>query len=215
MPIALSVHQNARNRVIVTKTFPPAVMSSNVSFRRSVPPCPPQGGMLHLRFAVMLRLGVLLSFGLLTACVNPPEFPAEPVITFESLSDTEIHQFTSGPIDSIQIHFSFTDGDGDLSGIANDSVDIFLTDSRLPIQTPFAIPVFPSEGTGNGISGDIFISIVNTNNAICCIANNRFCVSDPNTPVDTFSYAIQIRDRAGNFSNEIRTPPINILCLGQ
>jgi hypothetical protein len=117
-------------------------------------------------------------------------------------------------VDSIQIHFSFTDGDGDLSQTDSDSVDIFLVDSRLGIQTPFGIPLIPEEGTGNGISGDIFINLINTN-AVCCIFNNTFCEIDERFPVDTFSYSIQIMDRAGHLSNIIRTTPIEILCLGQ
>lgn len=149
-----------------------------------------------------------------TSCVKPPEFPVEPVITFESLNKTQIYQFTNGPLDSIQVHFSFTDGDGDLSQIDSDSVDVFLTDSRLGIQSPFRLPLIPPEGTGNGISGDVFINVINTT-GICCIFNNRLCAEEPTYPVDTFTYAIQIRDRAGNLSNVVRTDLIEILCLGQ
>lgn len=148
------------------------------------------------------------------ACVNPPEFPNEPVLTFEGLSKSQIFQFTNGPLDSIQIHFSFTDGDGDLSLPDTDSIDIFLTDSRIGLQTPLSLPLIPEEGTGNGISGDIFINLINQT-GICCIFNNRLCAADESYPIDTFSYAIQIRDRAGNMSNVIRTDPIEILCLGQ
>ncbi|MFK8160846.1 MAG: hypothetical protein AB8H12_00145 [Lewinella sp.] len=151
---------------------------------------------------------------LAVACVNPPEFPNEPVLTFEALNKSQIYQFTNGPLDSLQIHFSFTDGDGDLSQLDSDSIDVFLTDSRLGLQTPFRLPLIPPEGTGNGISGDIFINLINTT-GICCIFNNRLCAEDPTYPVDTFSYTIQIKDRAGNFSNIIRTDQIDILCLGQ
>jgi hypothetical protein len=159
-------------------------------------------------------LFLLLMVFLTTACVNPPEFPNEPVLTFEALNKAEIYQFTNGPLDSLQIHFSFTDGDGDLSQIDSDSIDVFLTDSRLGLQTPFRLPLIPPEGTGNGISGDIFINLINTT-GVCCIFNNRLCAEDPNYPVDTLSYSIQIKDRAGNFSNIIRTDQIQILCLGQ
>jgi hypothetical protein len=151
---------------------------------------------------------------LAAACVNPPEFPNEPVITFEALNKAQIYQFTNGPLDSLQIHFSFTDGDGDLSQTGSDSIDVFLTDSRLGLQTPFRLPMIPPEGTGNGISGDIFINLINTT-GICCIFNNRLCAEEPTYPIDTLSYTIQIKDRAGNFSNIIRTDVIEILCLGQ
>lgn len=157
---------------------------------------------------------LLLPVLFFAACVNAPDFPNEPVLTFEGLSKNQIFQFTNGPLDSIQIHFSFTDGDGDLSLPDTDSIDIFLTDSRIGLQTPLSLPLIPEEGTGNGISGDIFINLINTT-GVCCIFNNRLCAEDEAFPIDTFSYAIQIRDRAGNMSNVIRTDQIEILCLGE
>lgn len=159
-----------------------------------------------LRIALYL-LPALFIFG----CVNAPEFPDEPVITYEGVNKREIFQFTNGPVDSIEFHFSFTDGDGDLS---QDSVDIFFTDSRLGTITPFRIPGFPAEGTGNGISGDVFVTLVNTT-GVCCIFNNRICFANEALPVDTVSYAIQIMDRAGNLSNTIRSEVIEIKCLGE
>ncbi|OAV44200.1 hypothetical protein [Lewinella sp. 4G2] len=157
---------------------------------------------------------LLLPLLFVAACVNPPEYPIEPVITFEGVNKVRIKQarLDSGPTDSLEIHFSFTDGDGDLGGLADDSIDIFLQDSRLPIQTPFKIPAISREGTGNGISGDIFVTVTNSA-GICCIVNGVLCERDPRFPTDTFSYSVQIRDRAGNLSNKIQTNPIEILCL--
>lgn len=153
----------------------------------------------------------LLPVVFILACVNAPEFPSEPVITYEGVNKAEIFQFTNGPVDSIEFHFSFTDGDGDLS---QDSVDIFFTDSRQGNIIPFRIPAFPAEGTGNGISGDVFVTLVNTT-GVCCIFNNRICIANEALPVDTVSYAIQIMDRAGNRSNLIRSEVIEINCLGE
>ena len=164
----------------------------------------------------MSRFPTLLLFtALLASCVSAPEYPDEPVITFESLSKSQIFQISNGPVDSLRIQLSFTDGDGDLSRLSGDSVDIFLADSRFPqVIRPYSIPNIPVEGTGNGISGDLFIDIVNTTN-ICCLFNNQYCVADERLPIDTFTYSIQIIDRAGNRSNTIRTTPIEVLCLGQ
>jgi len=151
--------------------------------------------------------------------VKAPEFPNEPVITFESMSQTRINQANAGlPKDSIRIHLTFTDGDGDLGQNGSDSVQIILTDSRSNgritdlFQLPFLIPDIPMEGTGNGISGDLFISFENEAQAVGCISNRRLFAQDPELPVDTVSYAIQIRDRAGNMSNTVRTDLIDIIC---
>jgi hypothetical protein len=95
-------------------------------------------------------------------------------------------------------------------------VDIFYTDSRFPDDPPttLALPYIPPEGTGNGISGDVFFTLINTGN-ICCVFNERLCVADDRFPADTLSYSIYIQDRAGNVSNTIRTEQIQVLCLGQ
>ncbi len=162
-----------------------------------------------MSFAGQTFAGLLL---MAWACTSPPDYPIEPVIEYESISKTTIFQgIPTNPSDTIVVHFSFTDGDGDLS-FPSDSIDIYLTDSRNEaLRSIFRFPVIPQEGTGNGISGDVYIRLVNQNN-ICCIYQNIICINDPALPVDTFSYAIQIRDRAGNFSNVVRTDPISIIC---
>jgi hypothetical protein len=173
--------------------------------------------MQYTRFLLwLLTAGLALG---LAACVNPPDYPDEPVIVYEGVNKDSIYQTrdierqTSGTLDSIIVHFSFTDGDGNLSD--PDSVDVFVTDSRFPNfqPTPFNFPLIDPEGTGNGISGDFFLTLANDAQSICCRFDNRICVGDERYPVDTFSYLIQIQDRDGNLSNTIRTEPIKILCL--
>lgn len=168
--------------------------------------------MQYTRFVLWL----LTAGAFLAGCVNPPEYPDEPVIQYEGISKNTIYQFTNGPQDSIVIQFSFTDGDGNLS--SEDSTDIFIKDSRFPELPPTivgAFPTIPAEGTGNGISGDVFFTVINSGQGVCCIFNDRFCVADEAFPVDTLSYEIYILDQAGNQSNTIRTEQIQVLCLGQ
>lgn len=168
----------------------------------------------------MLRsLLYLLPVLLLAACVKAPEFPNEPVIEFVSMSKFSINQANADlPLDSIRIHLTFTDGDGDLGQNGTDDVQVVLTDSRsngrVPglIRIPLRLPDIPSEGTGNGISGDIFISLENEAVAVGCISNRRLFAQDPDLPIDTVSYAIQISDRAGNMSNVVNTDIIEIIC---
>ena len=152
------------------------------------------------------------------ACVSPPEYPDEPVIEFAGLSKPTIYQFTNGPRDSVTLSIDFTDGDGDLSIV--DSTDIFLRSSQFDeITLPINLPEIPREGTGNGISGTIEIDLINTALDICCIrmrgSRIETCIEDAGMPTDTVSFSIQVRDRAGNRSNVVRTEPITILCLGQ
>lgn len=150
-------------------------------------------------------LGCLLGF---FACIKPPSYPIEPVIEFVGLSKNVIQQSTLNE-DSITINFTFTDGDGDLGD--NDSINIFVTDTRQDfIANKFRIPYIPPEGAANGISGEVSIVTYST----CCIFPDGQvpCTPSDTYPVDTLTYKIQIRDRAGNLSNFIETPPILVLC---
>ena len=146
-------------------------------------------------------------------CVKPPNYPVEPVITYEGVDNPQIFQGSStAPNDTLSIHFSFTDGDGDLSFPA-DSIDIYLTDSRVPqFPVTYRLPSITGEGAANGIQGDIWVNIPNKPFNICCYLNGQSCSRSTTVPIDTFSFAIQIRDRAGNFSNIIRTETLSVLC---
>lgn len=165
----------------------------------------------------MLKYAVLflaLTLTLAIACIKPPDYPDEPKIDYIGLSKNVIAQGNgNSPADTLAVVFGFTDGDGDL-GSATDSVDIFLTDSRDGFTNSFKLPVIPEQGIGNGISGEITIRIPNKPFNICCTYPDGFdaCLPNPNFPVDTFSYGIRIRDRAGRFSNSIQTGTITILC---
>ena len=82
------------------------------------------------------------------------------------------------------------------------------------LKQNFRFPFIDREGTGSGISGTASITIINTNN-ICCIYQGERCAAEEEYPIDTFTYSIQIIDRAGNLSNTIRTDVIEVACLGE
>lgn len=162
-----------------------------------------------MRFLSLL-LFCALSF---SACLKSPNYPAEPVIQFESISKDFLNQGILGPdpIDSFMIVFSFTDGDGDISlPDGQDSANIYVIDSRQDnISQNFRIPPIPDSELGKDISGEISIKLA----APCCIfSNNTACYPNPAEPRDTFYYFIEIRDRAGHFSNRIQTPAIVLKC---
>ncbi|NUQ26039.1 MAG: hypothetical protein HUU34_18980 [Saprospiraceae bacterium] len=156
---------------------------------------------------------ILLSV-LAIACVKPPDYADEPEINFISLNKNTIAQGNgNSPADTLAVVFGFTDGDGDL-GINGDSLDVYLKDSRDGFVNTYKLPVIPEEGVGNGISGEITIKIPNVPFNICCTYpdNSDACLPNANFPTDTFSYSINIRDRAGHLSNTIQTATVTILC---
>jgi hypothetical protein len=152
----------------------------------------------------------LACWALMFSCVQAPSYPITPVIEYLGVNKLAVLQEPLG-LDTLEIYFSFTDGDGDLS--LEDSTDVFLFDSRIPGFTQqYKIPTIPEEGTSNGIRGEITIRIKNVNGGICCIENEFPCFGIPLNPVENFSYEIQIRDRAGNLSNRISTETIQVIC---
>jgi len=150
-------------------------------------------------------------------CVKAPDFPNTPVLIYNTAEGDGFNQDTiiqgrQGNIsDTLILTFSFTDGDGDI-GFERDSFDVFFIDSRVPsFEDNRRLPVIPDEGIGNGIEGKIILRFPNQPTAICCLNNGTVCGTNPN-PVDTFSYTLQIRDRAGNLSNRIQTETVTIRC---
>lgn len=151
---------------------------------------------------------------LLPCCVQPPDYPKEPVIEYIGLSKNSLRQ-GEGYVDSLFVTFSFTDGDGDLGFPETEATpSVFIRDSRDSFSIPsLQLPYVEPQGAGNGISGEITVKLPTT----CCIyffQGQKFaCDEVPNTvPFDSFSYFIKIRDRAGNESNEIKTGVIQLRC---
>ena len=156
---------------------------------------------------------LLLGFTLFQFCVKPPDYPDEPVIEFQSISKNTLRQSAlPGPLDSVLVTLTFTDGDGDLGSEGND-FNIFIMDGRDSFpRDPYRLPYVAPQGTGNGISGDISIRLP----SLCCIytepdGTKRACGSVP-VQLDTLSYIIYIKDRAGHESNRIKTPPLTLIC---
>lgn len=163
-----------------------------------------------MRIPYLLLATAVIGIALVT-CVNPPDYPDEPVIEYQSISKNLLLQSSLGS-DSVIITFSFTDGDGDL-GFQDDSESIFIVDGRDSFQKPsYRIPYIEQQGAGNGISGEISIVLPTT----CCIyAPNPIPPCEvaiaPQT-FDTVFYYIYIKDRKGHLSNTIQTEPIGLRC---
>lgn len=158
----------------------------------------------------------LLVLALASTCSNPPEFPVQPIIRYVGISQNFIEQSRGGGIklDTIEVRFAFTDGDGDLG--SKDSTNISLVDSRDKFEHVFKVSPIPQLGSGNGIQGEISIKLSNspdTKYFCCTFPNTRLtCIPSTTKPQDTMSYFIRIRDRSGKWSNTIKTERINILC---
>jgi hypothetical protein len=147
---------------------------------------------------------LLLSLILAAGCFNAPEYPDAPEIEFAGIrsSNTIPNQG-----DSVILVFTFRDGDGDLGKLnARDTIpNIFLTDRRYNIidSQSYSIPNIPQNGSVPDISGAVQLNLLSK-----MFCNPLF----PGIPFDTLVFDLRVRDRAGNFSNQITTPPIILRC---
>lgn len=148
------------------------------------------------------------------SCINAPDFPDEPVITYEGISRTAMNQ---GSVleDSVTIFFSFTDGDGDI-GVpvderSSENFDVIIRDLRRgdTLDRLFA-PFIPDKGATNGITGTGRVTVYTT----CCIFPDGTppCETSDTIPTNDLVLEMTIKDRAGNFSNTIQTQTISLQC---
>ncbi len=145
-------------------------------------------------FTISLVIFIISGF---YACVKPPEYPVEPRIEFVEVNKVSFVEFDP---DSLRVTIYFEDGDGDIGGEDVDSLNLFWEDSRVPgFRIGAKIPYIELQGNHKAISGNIF-----------AVRGISQCINP--VEVDTFYYTIQIRDRAGNWSNEIRTPNLSLIC---
>jgi hypothetical protein len=171
------------------------------------------GKIMNERLIIIASLTISVLIG---SCVKPPNYPDQPVIEYIGLNKSTIAQGNQNSFpDTLQVIFSFTDGDGDI-GFPDDSLnvfDAFLIDSRDGFKHLFRLPVLPEQGVGNGVSGEITLRIPNRL-PICCTFPDGSTACQPNSrfPTDTMSFAIQIMDRSRNMSNFIQSETITILC---
>ena len=151
-------------------------------------------------FITLLLLGVI-GFAM---CIRPPDYPIIPRIGFLRMTKNTLKQ-GNALTDSLRLVLSFEDGDGDIG--SNDSVNVFLFDSRQPNGTPeiARMPLVPEQGAKNGISGEISLLIYTT----CCLPG---CNLPSKNAVDSLFFDVFIKDRAGNKSNVVRTPLIALRC---
>jgi hypothetical protein len=146
----------------------------------------------------------LSSFLALASCFQAPKYSNIPEIEFRGIRSSS---FPAGQLDSVVLVFGFKDGDGDLGRRNNNDTvpNVFLTDRRFNLidSQSFNIPNIPQRGSVPDISGEVEINLL----------SKMFCNPlTPGIPFDTIIFDLRVRDRAGNFSNEISTTPIILRC---
>ncbi len=115
--------------------------------------------------------------------------------------------------DSVQVEFSFVDGDGDLGHAPRDGkADLYVLDQRTgELHEQINFPELP-KSDGRAMSGKVKVWIFTS----CCFLPfdqiTAPCSSPLDRPTDTIAYMLYIKDRAGNASNIVSTQPIVLIC---
>ena len=136
---------------------------------------------------------------LLTACLQGTEYPPEPEIKYLSYTKTDSVNLLGQNKPFVVITFEFTDGDGDIGEVQNDTTkNMFLAEfgilngvRQTPVNLPYTIPFVTPSGQNKSLKGEIDVDIHLLT-----------------FPYDSVIYEIYIVDRGGNQSNIITTPII-------
>ena len=139
-------------------------------------------------------IGLLLFLG---ACEKDAPAPVLqnpiPIIRYLSISPKIVTEFT----DSVIVEFEYKDGDGDLGHKDPDFTFLSVHDARLKNADFYYVPPLAPIGSNIPIEGILRIKVRNT-----------FLLGSGGDELT--SYAIRMRDRAGNWSNYINTETITI-----
>lgn len=117
-----------------------------------------------------------------------------------------MNQGSLGLKDTLIVNLSFSDTDGDLSGIQG---NIVIIDNRNgEIHFTNTIPNLPDAKQGN--VGTMQLSIP----TLCCIFDDGTpaCEAPPNMPTNQLTFDIYVIDAAGHESNRVTTPQIELVC---
>ena len=127
---------------------------------------------------------------------NPEEHPITdtPFIELSSVSPTTIHQY-----DSLIFEVKYTDGNGDLGDYDADTLSLWITDNRFPLTEKFHIPPLAPQGSAIIISGTLSVTL------------DHIILKDASSTSETATFTVKLKDRAGNWSNEVTSGEIVVL----
>jgi hypothetical protein len=116
-----------------------------------------------------------------------------PVIELISITPTNVTQFK----DSILVTIKYTDNNGDIGDTNPDEYSLYVKDSRLVKADGYHIQPLAPVGNELVFSGQLNIKI-----------NTLFLLG--NGTQELANLSIKLKDRAGNWSNELISPSITI-----
>jgi hypothetical protein len=137
---------------------------------------------------------IALCLPLVWSCKKEDEADsAAPVIAFKAISHTEVEEFTN----NISITFAFEDFQGDIGYSDNDQLSLRVKDSRLEAEDWYHVPPMTPNLQELHIKGEYSVEL----NPLFLLGNGAH---------ETTTFTLQLKDREGNWSNQIVTPDVLI-----
>ncbi len=143
------------------------------------------------RFTLILLVVVV---ALVSCSKEEVSLSSTPTISLLSIAPKVVQEFS----DSLVLTIAYEDGDGDLGGVHPDSVNLFITDSRIGIVYGFRIQELVPGGAEVPIKGTFKV-----------VLKGLFRVTDT-APSETVSFEIYAKDKAGNRSNTVVSEEIRV-----
>jgi hypothetical protein len=129
-----------------------------------------------------------------TSCKKKEDDPVAPVITFDQISQSTVEQFNN----NIVITIKYEDVQGDLGETDPDTYSLRIKDSRLSDFDWYHLPPMTPDKQALHIKGSYSIEL-----------DPLFLLGGGSQEQTKFS--IELRDRAGNWSNTVETPNVLIV----
>jgi len=142
---------------------------------------------------IPLKLILFLLSLSIFGCKKDEKYSEIPEIEFVSLTPNSTTEFSQ----NIVLKLTYKDGDGDIGHEDPDVYALFVKDSRLPKADEYHVkPLTPPEQTLQ-IEGELTVRL-----------SSIFVLGSDST--ESTKYRVKLRDRAGNWSNEIETSSIQV-----
>ena len=139
---------------------------------------------------ILISLSIILLF----SCKKDDEAYSDiPEIEFISLTPSSTSEFSS----NIKLIISYKDGDGDIGTDDPDEYTLLIHDSRLPDADEHHIQPLTPPSSKIQIEGELQINLA-----------GLFVSGSDST--ETTSFTVKLKDRAGNWSNEVTTSSITV-----
>ena len=130
----------------------------------------------------------------IASCKKEDADPTAPIVTYLSISADSVQQFNN----AVTIRFNYEDYQGDLGEPDADDYSLRIKDARISEYDWYHIPTMTPDEKELHIKGTYELTL-----------DPLFLLSSGQ--IENTNFTFQIRDRAGNWSNEIRTDFIAIV----